>query len=268
MFFFASKIFWMFASPINLLLFGALVGVLLCFGRRARFGRALALAAIAVLVAAATLPLGVVLIAPLENRFPSPPPNLAPPYGIIVLGGAIDDATSAARGQTIFDEGGERITEAVILARRYPQARVVYTGGTASLVPGASSTEALWAKELMAQMGVAPERITIEDKSRNTDENARFTAALVHPEPSERWIIVTSAFHMPRAMGVFEKAGFDPIAYPAAFRTLGRWPHDLRLTFDPGRNLRVFALAIHEWVGLAAYWASGRIDHLFPGPRA
>ena len=83
----------------------------------------------------------------------------------------------------------------------------------------------------MAQMGVAPERITIEDNSRNTDENARFTAALVDPEPSQRWIIVTSAFHMPRSMGVFEKAGFHPIAYPVAFRTLGRWPDDLRLNY-------------------------------------
>jgi uncharacterized SAM-binding protein YcdF (DUF218 family) len=67
-------------------------------------------------------------------------------------------------------------------------------------------------------------------------------------------------------MGVFEKAGFHPIAYPVAFRTIGRWPDDLRLTFDPAKNLEIFQTALHEWIGLAAYWASGRIDHLFPGP--
>ena len=71
---------------------------------------------------------------------------------------------------------------------------------------------------------------------------------------------------MPRAMGVFESAGFQPIAYPVSFYTLGRWPDDLRLTFDPARNLRIFELAVHEWIGLAAYWASGRIERLFPGP--
>jgi uncharacterized SAM-binding protein YcdF (DUF218 family) len=256
----------MLASPINLLLFGALVGVMLSGSRRARFGRALALAAIVVLIAAAMLPLGALLIAPLENRFPDPPADMASPAGIIVLGGAIDDATSAARSQTVFDEGGARITEAVILAKRYPQALIVYTGGTASLVPGAPSTEAVRARDLMAEMGVAPGRITIETKSRTTYENARFTAVIVHPNPSQRWVIVTSAFHMPRAMGVFEKAGFRPIAYPVAFYTLGRWPGDLRLIFDPARSLRVFELAVHEWIGLAAYWASGRIDHLFPGP--
>jgi uncharacterized SAM-binding protein YcdF (DUF218 family) len=264
-FFFASKIFWMFASPINLLLFGALAGVLLCFGRHAGFGRGLALTAMLVLIAAATLPLGVLLIAPLEDRFPLPPPDLPPPEGIVVLGGAINDGVSQARHETVFDEGGERLTEAVVLAKRYPQARVVYTSGSSSFT-GAASTEALQARKLMSQMGIAPERVTIEDKSRNTDENARFTAAIVHPEPSQRWIVVTSAFHIPRSMGIFEKAGFRPIAYPVAFRTRGRWRDDLRLTFDPVRNLRIFEIAVHEWIGLVAYWASGRSDHLFPGP--
>ena len=265
MFFIVSKIFWMLVSPINLLLLATLVGVLLCYGQRARFGRALALSAILILVAAATLPVGMLLLAPLEDRFPQPPADMAAPYGIVVLGGAINDQASAARGQTVFDEGGERLTEAVVLAKRYPRARVVYTGGTASFT-GAISTEALQARKLMSQMGIAPDRVTIEDKSRNTDENARFTAAIVHPQPSQRWIIVTSAFHMPRSMGIFEKAGFHPIAYPVAFRTRGHWPDDLRLTFEPTRNLRIFEIAVHEWIGLAAYWLSGRSDHLFPGP--
>ena len=171
MFFVASKIFWMLASPINLLLIGALAGVLLCFGSRARFGRGLALAAILILFVAATFPLRAALLAPLENRFPQPPADLEPPYGIVVLGGAISDPMSAAHGQTIFDEGGERITEAVILAKRFPQARVVYTSGTNSVL-GGSSDEAARARDLMVAMGVARDRVTIEDKARNTEENA------------------------------------------------------------------------------------------------
>ena len=264
MFFITSKIFWMLASPVNLLLCGALVGVLLAYGRHARFGRALALAAILVLVAAANSPIGVILIAPLEDRFPPPPADLPPPEGIIVLGGGLDDDASAARGETVFNEGGERLTEAVLLAKRYPQARIVYTGGSGSLT-GRSSTEALQARNFMAAMGVAPDRVTIEDKSRNTDENARFTAAIVHPQASQRWLIVTSAFHMPRAMGVFEKAGFHPIAYPVGFHTLGG-EGDPRVVLDPASNLPILQFALHEWIGLAAYWASGRTDHLFPGP--
>ncbi len=265
MFFVASKIFWMLASPINLLLFGTLAGVMLCYGRHARFGRRLALTAILLLLAAATLPFRGVLLSPLENRFPQPPADLQPPYGIIVLGGAISDPMSAARGQTIFDEGGERITEAVILAKRFPQARIVYTSGTNSVL-GGTSNEAARARDLMVAMGVARDRVTIEDKARNADENARFTAAIVHPETPQRWLIVTSAFHMPRAMGVFEKAGFHPIAFPVSFYTTGRQVDDLRPILDPLGNLKTFVLAVHEWIGLAAYRASGRIDRLFPGP--
>ena len=265
MFFVASKIFWMLASPISLMLIGALVGTLLGFTRHAGFGRGLALVSILLLIAASVTPLGELMLAPLEDRFPTPPADLAPPAGIIVLGGAIDDEASAARGQTVFDIDGERLTEAVILAKRYPEARVVYTGGTASLAPGATSSEALEGKKLMTALGVARDRIILEDKSRNTEENARFTAAIVHPKASERWIIVTSAFHMPRAMGVFEKAGFHPIAYPVGFRTLGPG-RALRVTLDPARNLVIFQIALHEWIGLAAYWASGRTAHLFPGP--
>jgi uncharacterized SAM-binding protein YcdF (DUF218 family) len=265
LFFIASKLFWMVASPINLLLAGALAGVALCYSRHYRFGRGLALASVLLLLAAAMLPLPALLLAPLENRFSGPPADMKPPYGIIVLGGAINDSLSAARGQTVFDEGGERITEAVVLAKRFPDARIVYTSGTNSVLGGISS-EAARARDFMAQMGVAPERVTIEDKARNTDENARFTAAIVHPEPGQRWVVVTSAFHMPRAMGVFEKAGFHPIAYPVSFYTVGQWAGDFYLIFDPARNLRLFQLALHEWIGLAAYWATGRIDNLFPGP--
>ena len=265
MFFVASKMFWMLASPINVLLLGTLAGVILCYTRHARFGRGLALAAILMLLAAATLPLRGVLLLPLENRFPQPPADLQPPEGIIVLGGAVSDPMSVARGQTVFDEGGERITEAVILAKRFPQARVVYTSGTNSVFGGTSS-EAAKARDLMVAMGVARDRVTIEDKARNTEENARFTAAIVHPEASQRWVVVTSAFHTPRAMGVFEKAGFHPIAYPVSFYTTGRGFDDFRLNLDPLGNLKTFVLAVHEWIGLAAYWASGRIDRLFPGP--
>jgi uncharacterized SAM-binding protein YcdF (DUF218 family) len=184
-FFVASKIFWMLASPINILLFATLAGVMLCYSRHARFGRALALIAILILLGIATLPFRGVLLAPLENRFPQPPADLQPPYGIIVLGGAVSDPLSAARGQTIFGEGGERITEAVILAKRFPQARVVYTSGTNSVL-GGTSNEAARARDLMVAMGVARDRVTIEDKARNTEENARFSAAIVHPEASQR----------------------------------------------------------------------------------
>jgi uncharacterized SAM-binding protein YcdF (DUF218 family) len=261
MFFIASKALWFFAAPASLLMLGALVGVV--FARR-RAGRALAFACIAALLVVGLAPVGAALLAPLEDRFPAPPEDLPAPYGIVILGGAIDDDASHARGQTIFDEGAARLTEAVILARRYPQARIVYSGGSASLL-GRESTEAEEGRKLLIALGVDGARIAIETRSRNTDENARFTAALVHPQPDQTWLIDTSAYHMPRAMGLFRKAGFVAVAYPVDYRTEGGG-HDWRLNVNLPRGLRLFDLAIHEWIGLTAYRLSGRIDDWFPAP--
>jgi uncharacterized SAM-binding protein YcdF (DUF218 family) len=263
MFFVASKLLWLTAAPVNLLIVGALVGAWLV-PRGAGFARALALGCAGALLVVSVGPVGALLIEPLEDRFPQPPADMAPPYGIVILGGAIDDEASAARGQTIFDEDGARLTAAAILARRYPQARLVYTGGSASLWDS-HSTEALEGRKLLAALGVDPSRIAIEDRSRNTDENARFTAALVHPQGDQVWLVVTSAYHMPRAMGLFRKAGFGARAYPVDYRTLGD-ARDWRLNLEPVRGLTLFDLAVHEWIGLVAYRASGRIDDWFPRP--
>ena len=169
----------------------------------------------------ATAPVGALLLRPLEARFPPPPADMKPPYGIIVLGGAIVEDLSAAHGQTIFSEGASRLTEAAILARRFPEARIVYTGGSASLTPHYNSTEAAEAKKLLVALGVDPGRIAIEPRSRNTDENARFTAAMVAPKPDQTWLLVTSAWHIPRSMGLFRKAGFNVVAYPVDYHTFG-----------------------------------------------
>lgn len=263
MFFIASKALWFAAAPITLLMAGALIGAWFV-PKGAGFPRALALGCAGALLFVSVAPVGALLIEPLEDRFPPPEADMPPPYGIVILGGAIDDEASAARGQTILDEGASRLTEAAILARRYPAARLVYTGGSAALWDP-HSTEALEGRKLLVALGVDAARIAIEDKSRNTDENARFTAALVHPQADQVWLVVTSAYHMPRAMALFRKAGFSARAFPVDYRTLGD-ARDWRLNLDPSRGLRLFDLAVHEWIGLIAYRASGRIDDWFPRP--
>jgi uncharacterized SAM-binding protein YcdF (DUF218 family) len=264
MFFALSKLYEMFLSPVPLLILLALFGALMTFGRFVRFGGSLAAVAALLLLVMSLTPIGFVIIAPLEDRFPSPAADAPAPKGIIILGGAIKDAESVARGQAVFDEG-ERVVQAAILAHRYPDAEIVFSGGNGSLFSDGTSTEAQQAKALLVQLGVDPARVKLEERSRNTDENARFTAALVHPAPGERWLLVTSAFHMPRSMGLFEKAGFDVVAYPVAFRTLGpgRAPF---WSFDSSANLRTFEIAAKEWVGLLVYRVTGRINQLFPGP--
>jgi uncharacterized SAM-binding protein YcdF (DUF218 family) len=257
MFFIASKILWFFTAPINLLLVVALLAVWL---RRPT----IAIFCLLTLLAIGFVPIGAWIIEPLEDRFPPPPPDMATPYGIIILGGAIDDEMGQARGQVSLGEGAERLTQAVALSLRFPDARIVYTGGNNSM-RGAHSDEATDGRKLLISLGVDPTRITIETRSQNTDENARFTRELVHPLADQRWLLITSAWHMPRSMGLFRKSGFTIEAFPVDYRSQGG-PGDWQFNNAPMRGLRTFDLAAHEWSGLLAYWMSGRIDVLFPAP--
>ena len=149
------------------------------------------------------------------------------------------------------------------LARRYPAARIVYSGGNGSLFGG--TPEAPAAAALLETFGVPKARLIVEDRSRNTFENAVYSKALVVPKPGERWLLVTSGYHMPRSIGAFRKAGFDVEAYPVDYRTGG--PRDLLVPFDDvSGGLRRTDTAAREWIGLVAYWLSGQSSALFPGP--
>jgi len=262
-FFFTSKLGWLLFAPVNLCLLLALAG-LVAQSWAPRVGRVIALLAIAALMIMTFSPLGKLMLRPLEARFPVPSREAAAPYGIMILGGAIDDELTVKHGEVDLLEGASRLTEAALLAKRYPQARVFYTGGSAYAVGGVSH-EADEGRALLVGLGVEPERIGLETQSRNTDENARFSAAILKPQPGQVWWIVTSAFHIPRSMGLFRKAGFDAVAYPVDFRTYGDG-RDYRAELFRVNELSLFDLALHEWTGLTAYYLSGKIDNWFPAP--
>jgi uncharacterized SAM-binding protein YcdF (DUF218 family) len=264
MFFVLSKVLGFFAIPSNLAIALGLLGVALLATRLARTGRFLTVASLIALALLGLSPLGNALIIPLEQRFPPWDDTRGPPDGIVVLGGAITPDVSAARNEVALDEAAERVTATVALARRYPQARIVYSGGSGALIFRESS-EAVWAVRLFESLGVPQARIIAEEQSRNTEENAVFSMLLAMPQPGERWLLVTSAYHMPRAMGVFRQAGFPVEAYPVDWRTRG--PQDaLRPFATLGSGLERADTAVHEWVGLLVYWLTGRSAALFPGP--
>jgi uncharacterized SAM-binding protein YcdF (DUF218 family) len=264
MFFTASKIFWFVAEPVSLAIVVGVLGILLGFTRFARAGRAVMAGAIIVLAAGLLTPLGAVLLRPLEERFPPPPADIPAPAGIIVLGGAVDTEKSEARGQIYFRPDAARMTAGVELTRRYPSARLVFTGGSGGLL-GEGPAEAIGARKLWLSLGVPEERMMFEAKSRNTWENALFTRDLVKPKPGETWLLVTSAWHMPRSVGIFQHLGFDVIAYPVAYRTFGDARDFLRPTrvFD---KVIMLDYGVREWVGLLAYRLAGKTDALFPAP--
>ena len=185
------------------------------FTRFERLGRRLAVIGIAGLFVLGATPFSRAIIRPLEDRFPIMRGDLGHVDGIIVLGGAVD----TTRHQVRFSDAASRMTEAVALARRYPDARLVFSGGSGSLVGSGRNTEAAWAHVLFHDLGIPNERLMLEDKSRNTRENATFTKALIAPKPGERWLLVTSAHHMPRSVACFRAAGFPVIPYPVDFRS-------------------------------------------------
>jgi uncharacterized SAM-binding protein YcdF (DUF218 family) len=262
-FFYLSKITWLIVQPLNLvliLLALALLAGLLKWRRIAATGSVLAFL---ILVVSAWTSFGAMLLNPLEERFPRPalPPKVD---GIVVLGGGFEGAINQMRGGYEMNSGGDRYVEAVALARRYPEARIVVSGGTGELIL-AGEGDAATAPRFFAALGIPADRLVLENKSRNTYENAVFAQALVKPKPGETWLLVTSAFHMPRAKALFDKAGFPTIPWPTDYRTSGQEGIGF-FTDNPADSLQTTTMAIREWIGLLAYWLSGRIDSPFPGP--
>jgi uncharacterized SAM-binding protein YcdF (DUF218 family) len=266
MFFILSKTLGTLSVPSHLITLLGVGGLALLGTGFARAGRWLLAASLALLVILGLLPAGTILTLVLEQRFPPWVASGNPPDGIIVLGGAIDPERSAARGMVSLNETAERVTEIAALGRRFPQARIVFTGGSANLV-FAGPPESAFMLDLLESFGIPRSRVELEERSRNTLENARFTKALVDPKPGSRWLLITSAMHMPRAIGVFRQIGFPVEAYPVDWHTEG-WIEVVKGPFWPVGGLLRTDLASKEWAGLFAYWLAGYTPELLPGPTA
>jgi uncharacterized SAM-binding protein YcdF (DUF218 family) len=264
LFFFLSKTIGVMLLPTNLLIGIGLLGAILLATRFAALGRKLMIGSLVVLAIAAFSPLGNWLLYPLESRFPPWDAALGAPDGIVVLGGSIDPEMSAAHEVPVIRNAADRITATAALARQYPNARIIFSGGSGSLISN-EAREADYAGAVLESLGVPRARLMIERRSRNTQENAEFSKEMASPKPGERWLLVTSAYHMPRSVGLFRKAGFPVEPYPVDWRVGG--PIDL-LAFNSvaGDGLGRVDTGLREWIGLVAYRLTGKIDDLFPGP--
>jgi uncharacterized SAM-binding protein YcdF (DUF218 family) len=255
MFFELSKVLSFLLLPSNIMVSLGLGGIALLMIGYARVGRCMLVASIVLIAAVGVLPIGSGLALLLEERFPHWDATKGPPTGIIALGGGvIKSEISVDRGNIELGDTADRIFAAVELARRYPSAHVVFTG----------RNEADFVVRFFEKNDVPRDRIIVERKSRNTVENVAFTKQLVMPKPGERWLLVTSAMHMPRAIGVFRKAGFAVDAYPVGYLTSGA--KDLWLSGALMGGVGITDRAVREWGALLVYWITGRISVPFPGP--
>jgi uncharacterized SAM-binding protein YcdF (DUF218 family) len=243
MFYPISKAIWLVAAPSNALILITAAAAVWAALRVSKWAAWLAVIGAWALVIGGFTPVGYWLTLPLENRFPQWEAGSQPIVnGIIVLGGEV----------------GERITILAELTRDFPQARLVYSG------PG----EDHYAEDLLkkfARLGGNRERVTMERRSRNTFENAVYSKELIKPNSNERWLLVTAALHMPRAIGCFRRVGFKVEGYPILYTTGDR--SSLQTGYGLGANaLTRLDAAMKEWIGLAVYRLTGKTNQLFPAP--
>lgn len=203
------------------------------------------------------------VILPLEQRFPAPSLESLPNsvHGVIVLGGGIQPEMSEKRSRLELNSSGDRVAYLPLFARKYPEAKIVYSTGS-GFVTKQAYPEAPMAQRWMQDLGTAQGRVIYESTSRNTYENVVESKKIVQPQANETWLLVTSAFHMPRAVGVFQKQGWSVIPFPVDFRTIPRQGFfSSNGLFQHGETL---SLATKEWLGLFAYRIFGRTDSMFP----
>jgi uncharacterized SAM-binding protein YcdF (DUF218 family) len=250
-FFTASKLFGAIIAPGNFVILALIIGLALSTTRYRRTGWWITFVTAAALVVLLVFPVGAWVTSPLENRFPRPH-LLRHVEGILVLSGGENPRLFGIRGTaaTIFSEG--RLVEAVDLARRFPQARIVFSG-----------VEADVARAAFRQMRAPMNRFTFEKRARNTWENLLFSKNLIRPAPGETWLLVTDAVSIPRAMGIARQVGWNMVAWPVDYQT---GAPGYQFWFQFADNVRALETAAHEWIGLVVYRLTGRSAAWFPSP--
>jgi uncharacterized SAM-binding protein YcdF (DUF218 family) len=264
LFFVLSKTLGIMLLPTNFLVGLGVLGAVLSVARFVRLGRRIMMTSVVLLAICGFSPLGNWLLYPLESRFPPWDAAEGAPDGIVVLGGSIDPDISIAHGVPVVRAAADRMIAAATLARRYPNARIVFTGGSANLLAN-DAREADYAAEIFESLGISSERMAMDRRARNTQENAEFARALAGSKSGERWLLVTSAYHMPRAIGLFRKAGFAVEPYPVDWR-VGVTAVPLSFRILAGDGLGYVDTGVREWIGLLAYRIAGRTSEFFPGP--
>lgn len=260
-FFYLSKTIWTIISPDSLFVLLLSIGFLLILFNKQKTANVLTGILTAGTLFLSFYSVGDWLLYPLESAYPHNPPLPEKVDGILVLGGSIFPNRSVEWQQLETNQSHERLSSFIQLAKQYPAAKLVFTGGNAS-TDRDRPTEAQIAETYFLNSGISADRLFIDNKARNTAENASYSKLRMNPDPNETWVLITTAYHMPRAMGVFCQQDWTMLPYPVDHKTL---PSEMyKANFSLIGHASHLVQAAHEWVGLLAYFASGKTGQLFP----
>ncbi|PDT33454.1 hypothetical protein CO671_24480 [Rhizobium sp. M10] len=260
--FLISKLVWIFGQPLSLaflFVFFALIASLLRWRALSILGAG---ASALILFVTLYTTAGNLMMQGLEQRFAKPaadPENL---QCMIVLGGAFENEVNTARHGIEFNGGADRFVEALRLAQKFPDSRILVSGGDGS-ISGIYEGDAAASERFFPLFGIGRERLIEERQSRTTFENAVNTKEFLAGQGLSHCLLITSGFHMPRSVGIFRKLGIDIVPWPTDYRTDGQVRPGLDFT-QPNLNAQNMATAIREWYGLVGYYLAGRTSELYP----
>ncbi len=260
-FFYLSKLIWVVVSPDSVFIILLMLSLLLLLLKQTKKATLLLGLLTFCTLFISFFSVGDWMLHPLESRYQHNPDLPKQVDGIIVLGGSVMPELSVEWQQLETNQTHERLSSFIQLAQLYPNAKLVFSGGNARINKD-GPTEAQIVEAYFLQSGISQERLFIENKARNTAENASYSKQLVSPQSNETWLIITTAYHMPRAMGVFCQQNWKVIPYPVDHQTLPSKLYQSGFSLIGHANNLVFAS--HEWLGLLAYYLSGKTHQLFP----
>ena len=258
--YFISKFIWLFFTPLNFIILLLTVGLLFNLINKKLLSKIFYIFSLMYFILVGVFPTGGLLLFKLEQYYQSPPiipNNIA---GILILGGPTSVGLTVAHNQVSFNEAGERLTESVKIINKYNPEKIIFSGGSQKQT--FNDSHSYVAKKFFSEMGIDVSKINFEFKSRNTYENILFSKQIAHPKKNEKWLIITSSFHMKRTMNIAEKIEWDFIPYPVDFRS-GKKLTSFKPSFDLLENFNSFNLAFHEIVGLITYYILGRTNKIF-----
>ena len=255
-----SDLSWAFLQPGGVVIILLLLALLfLSFGAHRTAGRLLALSIIMIILPA-LIPIQALLVNPLENRLSPPNPMPERVDGIIVLGGAVNWTASQGRGQLNVNGGAERVLAGAALKKRYPDATLVFTGIYRDIIPKEFTTQ--FDNNFFFGSEYERGQVIFLGEARSTYEEAIVSQKYLNIRANERWMLVTSAYHMPRAYLSFKAQGLELIPYPVDYSSAGDLRYRPSLFFIG--KLAKLDETVREWGALLIYRYLGRTTQFLP----